>query len=126
MALNKVKAFQAIEDIAKQSGAEEIFMATTGFEEPEKISYQGGFAAKKYAPDAMVNHSDGTDLFSIEPSLSKKVLSEALHKWILFSSTANKKNGKFYLVVDEDKEDDFVRILKSKMIAAEVIAVKSD
>lgn len=126
MTLNKQKAFHAIEEIAKESQATEVYMASQGFPEPEKISYQGGFAAKKYVPDAILEYSDSTDIFSIEPSLSKKVLSEALHKWILFSSTAKKKNGNFYLVVDEEKEEDFVRIIKSKMIAAQVIAVKAD
>lgn len=126
MTLNRQKAFQAIENIAKESQASEVFMASQGFPEPEKISYQGGFAAKKYVPDAILEYADSTDIFSIEPSLSKKVLSEALHKWILFSSTAKKKNGNFFLVVDEEKEEDFTRILKSKLIAASVIAVKSE
>lgn len=125
MALNKQKAYKTIENIAKESNASGVFMDTTGFQEPEKLSYQGGFAAKKYAPDAILEYDDSMDIFSIETSLSKKVLAEALHKWILFSSTAKKNNGNFYLVVDEDKEDDFVRIIKSKMISAEVIAVKS-
>ena len=126
MALNKQKAFQAIKDFAEQSDAKEIHMATTGYPEPEKFSYQGSFGSKKYLPDAVLDYPDGFDIFAIEPSLSKKVLSESLHKWILFSSLAKKKNGNFYLVVEEDKEIDFVKILKSKMISARVIAVKSD
>lgn len=126
MALNKQKAFQAIKEFADQAEVTEIHMATTGYPEPEKFSYQGSFGAKKYLPDAVLDYEDGCDIFSIEPSLSKKVLSESLHKWILFSSSAKKKNGNFYLVVEEDKEDDFLKILKSKMISARVIAVKSD
>ena len=126
MPLNKQKAFQAIKEFADQSNAKEIHMATTGYPEPDKISYQGSFGAKKYLPDAVLDYKDGYAIFSIEPSLSKKVLSESLHKWILFSSSAKRKNGDFYLVVEADKEEDFLKILKSKMISAQVIAVKSD
>ena len=126
MSLNKQKAFEAIKEIAERSNAKEIHMATAGYPEPEKFSYHGSFGAKKYLPDAVVDYSESCDIFSIEPSLSKKVLSESLHKWILFSSSAKKKNGNFYLVVDEEKEDDFQKILKSKMISAQVISVKAD
>lgn len=126
MSLNKQKAFQAIKDFADKSEVKEIQMATTGYPEPDKISFQGSFGAKKYLPDAVLEYKEGCDIFSIEPSLSKKVLSDALHKWILFSSSAKRKNGNFYLVVDEEKEEDFLKILKSKMISARVIAVKSD
>ena len=101
-------------------------MATSGYPEPEKFSYHGSFGAKKYIPDAILDYEESCDIFSIEPSLSKKVLGESLHKWILFSSSAKRKNGNLYLVVDEDKQEDFEKILKSKMISAQVIPVSGD
>ena len=124
MGLNKQKAFQAIIDIADSTSAVEVYIAIPGYTAPEKLGFHGGFASKKYSPDAILNYKESSDLFSIETSLSKKVLSEALHKWILFSSTAKRRKGDFYLVVEEDKKEDFIRIIKSKMIAAQVIAVK--
>ena len=126
MSLNKQKAFEAIKEIADQSNAIEIHMATTGYPEPEKFSYHGSFGAKKYLPDAIVDYDESCDIFSIEPSLSKKVLAESLHKWILFRSSAKRKNGNLYLVVEEAKQDEFEKILKSKMISARLLTVKSD
>ena len=124
MGLNKEKAFQTIKDIAAKSNAMEVFMGIPGYPEPEKLSFHGGFATKKYSPDAILNYEDRSDLYSVESSLSKKTLAEALHKWILFSTTAKKKNGEFYLIVEEDKKEDFVKLLKSKMINADVITIK--
>ncbi len=126
MALNKQKAFEAIKEIADRSNPREVHMATSGYPEPEKFSYHGSFGAKKYIPDAILDYEESCDIFSIEPSLSKKVLGESLHKWILFSSSAKRKNGNLYLVVDEDKQEDFEKILKSKMISAQVIPVSGD
>lgn len=126
MALNKQKAFEAIKEIADQSSPSDIHMATTGYPEPEKFSYHGNFGAKKYLPDAVLDYDESCDIFSIEPSLSKKVLGESLHKWILFSASAKKKNGNLYLVIDEEKKDDFEKILKSKMISARLVPVKCD
>jgi len=125
MGLNKQKAFQAIKDIASRSKAIEVQMVIPGYPEPDKLGFHGGFTSKKYVPDAVLTYKESSDLFSIEASLSKKVLSEALHKWILFSTTAKRRKGDFYLVVEESKQEDFVKILKSKMITAEVIPIKS-
>lgn len=124
MSLNKQKAFEAIKELADQSNPTEVHMATAGYPEPEKFSYHGTFGAKKYLPDAVLGYEESCDIFSIEPSLSKKVLGESLHKWILFSSSAKKKNGNLYLVVDEEKQDDFEKLLKSKMISARILPVK--
>ena len=96
MALNKQKAYEAIIAIAEESKPVTVHIATSGYPEPEKFSYHGSFGAKKYLPDAVLEYDESCDIFSIEPSLSKKVLGESLHKWILFSSSA--KNASVSLI----------------------------
>ncbi len=123
MGLSREKAIKKILDNINKSEATLIQMDTSGYPEPEKFSFQGGYNNKKYTPDAVVYYDNELNLFAIESSTSKKHLAEALHKWILFSTLTKKKNGTFYLVVEKEKMEAFQKIISSKQIAAEILEV---
>lgn len=123
MGLSREKAIERILKTPDEEKPVLIQADAPGYAEPEKLSFYGGYNNKKYTPDVVINYENHVDFFSIESAINKKVLSDALPKWILFSTAAKKKNGMFYLVVDDGKRDAFQEVINSKQITARVIGI---
>ena len=115
----------ALQQIIKTNNKEEsqkVESVMSNDKRPDWMSF-GGYNSKKYQPDAVVRYKKYSDIYSIENKLSKKVTSDHLQKWILFSLEARKMGGMLYLIVDENVDKDVNEVLSQKKIRAEVIPV---
>ena len=114
-----------LQQIIKSNNKEEaqkVESTMSNDKRPDWLSF-GGYNSKKYQPDAVVTYKNWADIYSIENKLSKKVTSDHLQKWILFSLEARKMRGMLYLIVDESVSKDVTEVLLQKKIRAEVIPV---
>ena len=115
----------ALQQIIKSTNKEEavkVESVMSNDKRPDWLSF-GGYNSKKYQPDAVVRYKGYADMYSIENKLSKKVTSDHLQKWILFSLEARKMGGMLYLIVDDILGNEVVDVLAQKKIRAEVIPV---
>ena len=61
-----------------------------GYDDPEKLSF-GGFNAKSYVPEIVVEKANGKKNYYIfAPKYSKKMISEEFDKWIFFNIQSKK------------------------------------
>ncbi|CAG5079614.1 hypothetical protein [Parvicella tangerina] len=92
-----------------------------GFDTPEKLSF-GGFNAKSYVPEIVVEKQNGKkDYFIFAPKYSKKMISEEFGKWIFFNIQSKKDNGVFHLICRKDDSDKLKELLESKQIPVEIV-----
>jgi hypothetical protein len=115
----------ALQQIIKSTNKEEavkVESVMSNDKRPDWLSF-GGYNSKKYQPDAVVRYKGYADMYSIENKLSKKVTSDHLQKWILFSLEARKMGGMLYLIIDDILGQEVVDVLAQKKIRAEVIPV---
>lgn len=92
-----------------------------GYDDPEKLSF-GGFNAKSYVPEIVVEKGDGKkDYFIFAPKYSKKMISEEFAKWIFFNIQSKKDNGVFHLMCKDEDSDKIGGLLESKQITAEIV-----
>ncbi|MCB9188230.1 MAG: hypothetical protein H6599_03000 [Flavobacteriales bacterium] len=93
-----------------------------GFDEPEKMSF-GGFNAKSYLPEIVVERKGGKrDYFIFAPKYSKKMITEEFAKWIFFNIQSKKDNGKFLLICKEEDKEKLAELLGNKQITAELLS----
>lgn len=122
MAILLKGGLQQIIKATTKEDAQKVESTMSNDKRPGWLSF-GGYNSKKYQPDAVVQYKKYSDIFSIENKLSKKITSDHLQKWILFSLEARKMGGMLYLIVDESIGDEVSEVLTQKKIRAEVIPV---
>jgi hypothetical protein len=122
MAILLKGALQQIIKSTNKEEAQKVESVMSNDKRPDWLSF-GGYNSKKYQPDAVVRYKGYADIYSIENKLSKKVTSDLLQKWILFSLEARKMGGMLYLIIDDVVSDEAIEILAQKKIRAEVIPV---
>jgi len=122
MAILLKGALQQIIKSTNKEEAQKVESVMSNDKRPDWLSF-GGYNSKKYQPDAVVRYKGYADIYSIENKLSKKVTSDHLQKWILFSLEARKMGGMLYLIVDDILGDEVKEVLLQKKIRAEVIPV---
>jgi hypothetical protein len=92
-----------------------------GFDDPEKLSF-GGFNAKSYVPEIVVEKGNGRKNYYIfAPKYSKKMISEEFGKWIFFNIQSKKDNGVFHIMCKEEDASKIKELLESKQIGAELV-----
>lgn len=113
-----------IEKIAggiETSSGDEVKSIVQGYEDPEKLSF-GGFNAKSYVPEIVVERKNGKkDYFIFAPKYSKKMISEEFAKWIFFNIQSKKDNGMFSIICKEEDADKIKELLENKQITAELV-----
>lgn len=121
MKKSELAVIKKIADGIKIENNDVLKSIVDGFEDPEKLSF-GGFNAKSYVPEILVEKGSGKkDYYVFAPKYSKKMISEEFGKWIFFNIQSKKDNGLFHLIVKEEDTDKIKSLLDSKQITCEII-----
>ena len=87
---------------------------------PRSLSFK--WNKKSFKPDIVAFYPNKRDLFTIEPKINKKNISELISKWILMTIEAKRHGGKFYLVVPPKHVDYCSELIQDKQLRVELIS----
>lgn len=122
MKKSEIEIIKRIATGIKIEKGEQIKSVVEGFEEPEKLSF-GGFNAKSYLPEIVVEKKGGKkDYYLFATKYSKKMIMEEFAKWIYFNIQSKKDNGKLFLICKEEDKEKLTELLGNKQITAEFIS----
>lgn len=116
--MKKLEKLKSLIKKVEKNKPEELYAKVQGIPSPEKINYKG--SNQSFVPDLVAKYEDSEDIYVIEEKYTKSSLSEMLSRWLLFSTEARKRRGKFYLFVPEKHLSDIQDILERKQIVLEL------
>ncbi|MEZ4938623.1 MAG: hypothetical protein R2799_13615 [Crocinitomicaceae bacterium] len=116
--MKKIEILKKLVQSVEKKNPEEIQAKVQGIPNPEKISYKG--ANSSHVPDMVARYETKQDIYFIEEKYNKNALSEFLSKWLLFSTEARKRGGKFYLYVPEKNLKEIADVIARKQIILEL------
>lgn len=121
MKKSELAVVKKVADGIKVEKGDVVKSIAEGFSAPEKLSF-GGFNAKSYVPEIVVEKSGGKKNYYIfAPKYSKKMISEEFGKWIFFNIQSKKDNGVFHVICKEEDAQKIGDLLSSKQISADLV-----
>lgn len=104
----------------KKEGFGEIKANVKGFESPDEVKAQ--HQSTGIVPNLTANSSGKMYLFEFE-DLRYDVESEIIPRWKMLSNYAQKKQGEFFLVIEENRVDQIKSLLEENELEGIILPV---